>query len=177
MHRYFGLYLSENDFINYGYIISTNLTYNNIFDKYDVNGNIYEGDRNLYNSIFTNLYKDRIFYAITNDYAERVTSEIEITNFLSKYVKNLPETNLTTIKGDNIVYDRTDRSFITLHFTKPIKYGEHFKFIAMNRITADKAYFNSELGNQGINPRNKLPYDHIVYEIIASNDENLRYTD
>ena len=177
MHRYFGLYLSENDFINYGYIISTNLTYNNVFDKYDVNGNIYEGDRNLYNSIFTNLYKDRIFYAITNDYAERVSSEIEINNFLSKYVKNLPETNLTTIKGDNIVYEKTDRSFITLHFTKPIKYGEHFKFIAMNRITADKSYFNSELGNHGINPRNKIPYDHIVYEIIASNDENLRYTD
>jgi hypothetical protein len=72
MHRYFGLYLTENDFINYGYIISNNQTYNNIFQKYDVNGNIYQGDVNIFNIIFTEKYNNRIFYGITNDYAFRV---------------------------------------------------------------------------------------------------------
>ena len=177
MHRYFGLYLSENDFINYGYIISNNLTYNNIFDKYDLNGNLYKGDNNIFNNIFTNLYKDRIFYAITNDNAGRVQNETDVNNFLNNYVKNLPENNLTSIKSEQITYNENEKSFITLHFSKPIKYGEHLKFIALNKTKNNKSYSNSSETNNEDNRLNILPYDHIVYEIIASNDERLRYTD
>ena len=177
MHRYFGLYLTENDFINYGYIISNNLTYNNIFDKYDLKGNLYKGDNNIFNNIFTNLYKDRIFYAITNDNAERVQNIIDIDNFLNNYVKNLPENNLTSIKAKQIIYDEKENSFITLHFSKPIKYGEHFKFIALNKTKNNKSYSNSSENNYEDLRLNNLPYDHIVYEIIASNDERLRTTD
>ena len=177
MHRYFGLYLSENDFINYGYIISNNLTFNHIFDKYDLDGNLYKGDRILFNNIFTNVYKNRIFYAITNDNAERVQSEVDVNNFLVKYVKNLPESNLTSIQSDQIVYAENERSFITLHFKKAIKYGEHFKFIALNKTKDFKSYTNSAENNSETNRVNELPYDHIVYEIIASNDERLRTTD
>lgn len=174
MHRYFGLYLTENDFINYSYIISNNQTYNNIFQKYDVNGNIYQGDVNIFNIIFTEKYNNRIFYGITNDYAFRVQSEIDVNNFLNNYVKNLPEKNLTNIKSDRINYENTDKSFITLHFSEPIKYGEHFKFIAMNRQLKNKVYTNVSDTDVKLNV---LPYEHIVYEIIASNDERLRTTD
>jgi hypothetical protein len=47
------------------------------------------------------------------------------------------------------------------------------KIIAMNKPIYDKTYTN--IGENSSN--NILPYEHIVYEIIASNDERLRYTD
>ena len=38
MHRYFGLYLTANDFINYGYVVSSkNSTGNTVLTKYDEN--------------------------------------------------------------------------------------------------------------------------------------------
>ena len=177
MHRYFGLYLTENDFIKYGYIISNNMMSNNVFKKYDINGNLFTGDLNIFKTIFTEKYNNRIFYAITNDNSNRVQSEIDVNNFLNQYVKNLPEKNLTNIKSERIIFNNEDKSFITLHFSEPIKYGEHFKFIALNRQLDNKTYTNSVNTNNSTNRLNNLPYEHIVYEIIASNDERLRYTD
>jgi hypothetical protein len=79
---------------------------------------------------------------------------------------------MLNIKGDFIEYADNDKSFITLHFSQPIKYGEHIKFIALNKPVDDTAYTNI------INPEtNKLSYEHIVFEIIASNNECLKYTD
>ena len=173
IHNYFGLYLTENDFIKYGYIISDNITQNNYLKKYDKDGNLYVNDNDIYKQIFTNTYKDRIFYAITNNETGRIQSDIDLNNFFTNYVKNKPESNLTSIKSDYIKYNEKDKSFITLHFKQPLKYGEHIKIIAMNKPIYDKTYTN--IGENSSN--NILPYEHIVYEIIASNDERLRYTD
>ena len=178
MHRYFGLYLSENDFINYSAVISNNLTFNNIFNKYDLNGNIYEGDSIIFKNIFnTDNFKDRIFYAVTNNEVDRVKSELDIDKFLVKYVKNKPENNLTSLDANNIVFNENNKSFITIHFSQPINYGEHFKLIALNKVRDNVVYTNSAENNNDLNRSNELPYDHIVYEIIASNDDDLRYTD
>jgi len=73
MHRYFGLYLTANDFINYGYVVSSkNSTGNTVLTKYDENGDIYKGDENIYKVIFDKKYYDRLFFAITNNNVGRV---------------------------------------------------------------------------------------------------------
>lgn len=163
MNRYFGLYLTANDFIEYGYIVSDNTKNNNVLKKYDIYGNLYSGDKSIYRKIFQNAFKDRIFYAITNDNAARIQSETQLDNFLNKYVKNLPEKNIMSVKSDRVEFDKDDKSFITLHFSKPMKYGEHIKLIAMNRV------LNSQTSGNTV--------QHIVYELIASNDERLITTD
>jgi len=109
---------------------------------------------------------------VTNDYADRVKTEDDVNDFLSAYIKNTPEKNMFNIKADEIHYEENDKSFITLHFSEPLKYGEHIKFIALNKPLDDTAYtqFTDPEGNQ-------LSYEHIVFEIIASNNEYLKYTE
>jgi len=131
MHRYFGLYLTENDFIKYGYIIPDQAT--NRLKKYDRDGNPYIGDVNIYHDIFKPQYSSRLFYAVTNDLADRVKSETDVNNFLSENIKNKPEKNMLNIKSDLLEFDESDKSFITLHFNEPLNYGEHIKLIAMNK--------------------------------------------
>jgi hypothetical protein len=47
-------------------------------------------------------------------------------------VYNNPDKNLCNIKSDFLTYNDGDQSFITMNFTKPIHYGEHFRFVALN---------------------------------------------
>lgn len=175
MNRYFGLYLTANDFINYGFVISDNENKNNIIRKYDESGNLYKGDSNIYDTIFMNKYSDRLFYAITNNYADRIKNEIDLNSFLNKYVKNVPEENLVSLKADKVEFDSEDKSFITLHFSKPLSYGEHIKFIALNYAVKNTAYTN--VGNVDSHKNNVFTHENIVYEIIASNDERLKDSD
>lgn len=175
MHRYFGLYLTENDFIKYGYIIpgQTSTT----LKKYDINGNPYVGDVNIYHDIFNNDYRSRLFYAVTNDFADRVKSEIDIDNFLSNNVKNKPEKNMINMKSDQLIFADTDKTFITLHLSEPLAYGEHIKIIAMNKPLPVQVY--NDLNNFEVDDKVEntvLPYEHIVFEIIASNNDVLRKT-
>ena len=173
MHRYFGLYLTANEFIKYGYVLSKdNDTKDNKFVKYDVNGNVFKGDIDLFNTIFTSKYSDRIFYAITNDDASRVQSIDDVNTFINDNVKNKPECNLASLKSDEVIYSQEDNSFITLHFTKPLKYGEHIKIIAMNYVQKGTTYTNIKDVKSS-----KIPYEHVVFELIASNDIRLREAD
>jgi hypothetical protein len=54
--------------------------------RYDVSGNIYVGDNDIYHYIFTDDYNARLFYAVTNDNADRVKSETDVDHFLKEYV-------------------------------------------------------------------------------------------
>ena len=174
MHRYFGLYLTANDFINYGYAVSSkNNTGNTVLTKYDENGNIYKGDENIYKVIFNKNYYDRLFFAITNNNAGRVQSDIDLKNFFKNYVTNTPDSNLMSLDSYEINIDKdTDKSFIILHFNKPIECGEHIKFIAQDYPIKSSV---TDAGNTY--ETNNLTTEHIVYEIIASNDERLIETD
>lgn len=132
MHRYFGLYLTENDFIKYGYAIP-DIANKNRLVKYDLDGNIYNGDNPIYSKIFNGRYNDRLFFAITNNDAERVQSKKDIDNFFIEKVNTNPDKNIVTIKSDTLTFNEEHKSFITLHFSEPLKYGEHIKFIALNK--------------------------------------------
>lgn len=70
MNRYFGLYLSANDFIEYDCIISDK---DNHQLKLDKNDNLIK-DEYIFSKIFDSSYKDRLFYMVTNDHADRVMS-------------------------------------------------------------------------------------------------------
>lgn len=175
MHRYFGLYLTANDFINYGYIVSSkNNTGNTVLTKYDEQGNIYKGDENIFNTIFNKNYYDRLFFAITNNNVGRVQTKIDLQKFFKNYVTNTPDSNLISLDSTEINIDKeNDKSFMVLHFHKPIECGEHIKFIALDYPIVNKSFTNIANTYE----TNQLTTEHIVYEIIASNDERLLETD
>lgn len=60
-----------------------------------------------------------------------------------------------------------------LHFHKPIECGEHIKFIALDYPIVNKSFTNIANTYE----ENQLTTEHIVYELIASNDERLLETD
>lgn len=175
MHRYFGLYLTANDFINYGYIVSSkNNTGNTVLTKYDEQGNIYKGDENIFNTIFNKNYYDRLFFAITNNNVGRVQTKIDLQKFFKNYVTNTPDSNLISLDSTEINIDKeNDKSFMVLHFHKPIECGEHIKFIALDYPIVNKSFTNIANTYE----TNQLTTEHIVYELIASNDERLLETD
>jgi hypothetical protein len=76
--------------------------------RYDVSGNIYVGDNDIYHYIFTDDYNARLFYAVTNDNADRVKSETDVDHFLKEYVQNKPEKNMLNIKSDQIIFGEND---------------------------------------------------------------------
>lgn len=174
MHRYFGLYLTANDFINYGYIVSSkNNTGNTVLTKYDEQGNIYKGDENIFNVIFNKNYYDRLFFAITNNNVDRIQNKIDLQKFFKNYVTNTPDSNLISLDSTEINIDKeNDKSFMVLHFHKPIECGEHIKFIALDYPIINKSFTNINTYEE-----NQLTTEHIVYELIASNDERLLETD
>lgn len=174
MHRYFGLYLTANDFINYGYIVSSkNNTGNTVLTKYDEQGNIYKGDENIFNVIFNKNYYDRLFFAITNNNVGRIQTKIDLQKFFKNYVTNTPDSNLISLDSTEINIDKdNDKSFMILHFHKPIECGEHIKFIALDYPIINKSFTNINTYEE-----NQLTTEHIVYELIASNDERLLETD
>lgn len=174
MHRYFGLYLTANDFINYGYIVSSkNNTGNTVLTKYDEQGNIYKGDENIFNVIFNKNYYDRLFFAITNNNVDRIQNKTDLQKFFKNYVTNTPDSNLISLDSTEINIDKeNDKSFMVLHFHKPIECGEHIKFIALDYPIINKSFTNINTYQE-----NQLTTEHIVYELIASNDERLLETD
>ena len=62
---------------------------------------------------------------------------------------------------------------MVLHFHKPIECGEHIKFIALDYPIVNKSFTNIANTYE----TNQLTTEHIVYELIASNDERLLETD
>ena len=129
MHRYFGLYLSQNEFLNYKCIVSDGAFGSEV--RLDENDNLIDNDDILKN-IFDDKFSDKIFCMTTNNDVMRVQSNDDVEKFIRKYVYNNPDKNLCNIKSDFLTYNDGDQSFITMNFTKPIHYGEHFRFVALN---------------------------------------------
>ena len=94
----------------------------------------------------------------TNNDAMRVSSQADIDTFVSRYVLNNPDRHVATLLVKEKEWAEDERSFMTMAFTKLIRYGEHFRLIARNIRQDD------ELRN-------------ICVDIIASNDQRLARTD
>lgn len=159
MNRYFGLYLSQNDFIKYSAIIRDNALDNGVIHKLDENDNEI-ADRDIIDRIFNKKFDDRIFFMTTNNDSARVRSYDDCKEFISEYVCNNPDKNLCNVDAEEVRWHDNEKSFITLSFTEPIKYGEHLRFISLHhRNDVDKTF------------------DNICLELIASNDIRLAQTD
>ena len=84
----------------------------------------------------------------------------EYTNLFAKNeAANKPYENLIQINGSRLNVPVEDNAFLSMDFTKQIRYGEHFKFII------PKYEINENV------------YQQVVFEIIASNDIRLKNTD
>lgn len=154
MHRYFGLYLSSNELVKYGCVVSEEKDGQNIVMRLDDKDSAV--DESVYSRIFNESFNDRLFFMTTNNDAARVVKRDDIETFISKYVCNNPDVNIGNVTVSPLKFSDEAKSFMTMTFTKPVAYGEHFRFIAQN-------LFNEEDGS----------VKNICLEIVASNDERL----
>lgn len=176
MHRYFGLYLSANEFIKYKCIIEDE---SGKAVKLDEDDNIINDD-DILKDIFKSQFSDRIFFMTTNNDAMRVRENNDVHNFITTYVKNNPDINLCNVdcseviwnektyseglyvsnKNKDVTVDVVKNSFLSFYTERPIHYGEHLRFIKLNVTNKDTG---------------KL--EHICLELVASNDNRLTITD
>ena len=156
MNRYYGLYLTANEYQKYSCIISDTLSETNRMLKLDGNDEPVSDDALIRRTVGSADYADRIFFMTTNNDAARVQSADDVKTFIDDYVLDNPDVNIANITSVPIEWKAGDRSFITLTFRQPVYYGEHLRFVCPNWQSA-----------AGDTPEN------ICLEIVASNDERL----
>jgi len=155
MYNYFGLYLTENDFISFNQVIKNGNDINYTLDYYDTSDNIIKLDSTTIDIIENDDYLDRIFFATTNIAAVDLKTMDDFNLFAKNEAANKPYENLIQIGGSELNVPIEDKAFLSMDFTKQIRYGEHFKFIIPK-------YEISENETQ-----------QVVFEVIASNDIRL----
>ena len=155
MHRYFGVYLTENALVDYDSIIRWHGSGDII--KTALDGSVAD-DRRAIAAASEQALADRIFFITTNNDAARIQSESDVDEFVSKYVLDNPDKHIGTLRSVEHKWADDEKSFMTMKFTRQISYGEHFRIIARN--LSDK----SEIKN-------------ICIDLIASNDKRLATTD
>lgn len=155
MHRYFGLYLKENDILNYKYLVKDYSAKNIKIKKIDNSGNPVDESSVL--SLLRNPeFSDRLVFAITSKTEKRIQSEEDLNTFLYQNVLDKAESNLCSSKVREVNIDSfKNGSFINMRFISPMHYGEHLRIVYKKRNQEEK---------------NK------VFEIIASNDRRLKFT-
>ena len=155
MHRYFGMYLTENAIVDYDSIIRFHDSGEIIKTAQD--GSIVD-DRQAIAAASEDALADRIFFITTNNDASRIQKESDVDEFVSKYVLDNPDKHVGTLRAVQHIWSDDEKSFISMKFTENISYGEHFRIIAKNLSR------NNELKN-------------ICIDLIASNDRRLILTD
>lgn len=159
MHRYFGLYLKENDFIKYKYAVKSYANSTVYIEKFDSSMNSVDDSEKIQNILDNSDYKDRLFFGTTPNIGQRVQISDDFNAFLSDKVCNVPHENIASLKSEELNVKSSETSFITMKFSEPIRYGEHFRFIFPNKTD-----------------KKTLKRKNVVLEIIASNDSRLKGT-
>lgn len=159
MHNYFGLYLTENDFLTFNQVIKNGNDINYTLNYYDTSDNIVNLNSTTIDIIENDDFKDRIFFATTNTAAVDLKTMDDFNLFAKNEAANKPYENLIQIDGSELNVPAEDQAFLSMDFTKQIRYGEHFKFVIPK-------YEISENKTQ-----------QVVFEVIASNDIRLVNTD
>lgn len=163
MHRYFGLYLKENDFLTYQFIDKKydDSTQSEKIYKFDSSLNIIDDSFLLdkSNGIINNeKYDNRLIFALSPNEGIRMKSETDLTYFLKNSIANKPYQNIGVypIKKVNNEY----KEFITLNFTESLTPGEHL------RISVPS--YRDEITNK---------INSLIFEIVTTNDKRLATTD
>lgn len=155
MHRYFGLYLTANEFVQYESVITEQTGGRSVVRKVDVDDNPVNDDRVLAN-VFKEDFADRIIFAMTNNDAARVTSKDDVKNFINRYVLDNPDRNIANIRAVPFDAGAEHLSFMSLYIAQPMCYGEHLRFVSMD-----------------VRPDGR----NVCLEIVASNDSRLLNAD
>ena len=156
MNRYYGLYLTSNEFQKYSCIITDVLSDTERMVKLDADDNEITDDALIHRTVDADGFSDRIFFMTTNNDAERVQSGNDVKSFIDRFVLDNPDINIAKINAVPVDWKDGDCSFISLTFNTPVHYGEHLRFVCPNFMLSP----DSE-------PEN------ICLEIIASNDGRL----
>lgn len=156
IYNYFGLYLTENQFVQLNYV-TKDIENNNIIYQAD-NKQLTNNQIQVYLSVIEDKkYIDRLFFISTDTDICKISSLSDINTFTKKHICNMPGNNLCHAKAVRKIF-KDDSSFITMKFTKQISYGEHFKFIILHYSSSENISKN------------------ILLEVIASNDIRLKDT-
>lgn len=160
MHKYFGLYLKENAIWKYNAVVKRSNGVKGSLEKYDSRWNLVDDGNKIEDILKEESWQDRMFFEVDNNSASRLKEIGDYNNALQKRATNKPDKNVINARGEDLT-DLTDaKSFVTMHFTEPIHYGEHFRICVKDHFTWS----------------GKSKYSY-VYEIIASNDERLANTE
>lgn len=159
IHNYFGLYLTENDFMTFNQVFKQeNNTKNYKLKYFDTSNNIVDLNNSVVSIVENDQFNDRIFFASTKNAVTNLENLKDLNVFTKNEAVNMPDENLVQIKGTKMRFEEDEKAFLSMDFTKQIKYGEHFKFII---------------------PKYKLNQNEskcVVFELIASNDHRLKTT-
>lgn len=161
MHNYFGLYLTENDFLQFNEVFKRDVSDKYNLEYYDENDNLVNIDTTTLGIIEDPSYIDRIFFASTENAAANLTSKNDFIDFVKREVVNKPQDNLIQLGAKLLDFKENEKAFLTFDFTEQIHYGEHFKFIIPEYEYTTKDSNETK---------------QIVFEVIASNDSRLKTT-
>lgn len=129
INRYFGLYLKENDIVNYNFIEKKqdkNKSYQ--IRKYDSYGNEVDDSAFYGSNSILSSYPEHLFFAVGPNKIGRIHNDNELNNFLKDEAVNVPYRNTDSFFATDV--STTDfYSFITLKFKHNISYGEHYRII------------------------------------------------
>ena len=158
MHNYFGLYVTENQFLTFNQVIQTDNSSEIDYSYYDTSNNLVDLTSTCVNVIDDEKYSDRLFLASTTNDAMYISQVNDVYSFVKNSVVNKPNENVVQIASTPFNIDESVKSIMSLDFTKQLQVGEHIKFISISETTTAKADQN------------------IVLEIIASSDARLKKT-
>lgn len=163
MHRYFGLYLKENDFLTYQFIDKKydNNTQSEQILKYDSSLNIINDSFLLDKTegiINKEEYKNRLVFAISPNEGIRMKSETDLTYFLKNTIANRPYENIGIYPVEK--FESNYKEFITLNFNESLESGEHLRISVPSFRNPNTDKINS-----------------LIFEIVLSNDKRLATTD
>lgn len=148
--RYFGLYLKQNDIVNWDFVEESAGRSGMAVRRYDADRS--ESEDSVVSDpksvIWSEKYRTRLMFAVSGNNARRVCSWSDISDFLGDCVSGQPGDGLfrlpaleispaedegsssarKLIKDHRMIRPKdTDKSFITMQFKDSIRYGEHFR--------------------------------------------------
>lgn len=150
IYNYFGLYLTDNDFLSFQETVKVSDQMMYIKDGQSVD--FYDTTAQI---LMDTEYNDRIYMMSTANDLHVIKKLDDAMEFIKRDVLNKPSDNLVH-NGTNPVVFR-HKSFLTMEFTRQIRYGEHFRFFIKNK-QADGA-------------------SGVLYDVVASNDQRLLWMD
>ena len=162
MHRYFGLYLKENDFLTYQFIdkrYDSSTQAEKIY-KYSADNSIIDdsfliGEEGI---LSQDKWSNRMFFALNPFNGIRVKTADDLNYFLKNSVANVPYKNIASFPVSKL--QAKFNEFITINLKEALVPGEHLRILIPSYRDPQTEKINS-----------------LIFEIVLSDDHRLANTD